>query len=158
LFFANPPDSSPNLTQFVKRINIKFQNVLVIAKILNKLFYKIHDKKYTKNPLYTTLITSNLDVNRIDYLLRDAYCTGVAYGFIDIDRLIHTICVDDENHIAVLDKGRQALFHMKGKLRLDSWCNKRVAIFLQITKEPGARADECSISWIDVDQEVGSLK
>ena len=69
-------------------------------------------KKYTKNPLYTPLITSDLDVDRIDYLLRDAYYTGVAYGFIDIDRLIRTICVDDENHIAVLDKGRQALENM----------------------------------------------
>jgi len=65
--------------------------------------------KRHSNPLYSLLVTSDLDVDKIDYLLRDAYFTGVTYGSIDIDRLIRTLCVDNDGYLAVLDKGRQAL-------------------------------------------------
>jgi uncharacterized protein len=37
------------------------------------------------------VITSGVGADRMDYLLRDAYCTGVAYGVIDPERLIHTM-------------------------------------------------------------------
>jgi len=37
------------------------------------------------------LITFGLGADRMDYLLRDSHCTGVAYGVIDYGRLIHTI-------------------------------------------------------------------
>jgi len=66
-------------------------------------------KKYIENPIFSLLISSDLDVDRIDYLMRDAHSTGVTYGFIDTDRLIRTIIIDSENHLAVEDKGRQAL-------------------------------------------------
>lgn len=70
-------------------------------------------KRYDK-PVYSLLISSDLDVDRMDYLLRDAHETGVSYGQIDIDRLIQTITfVKDENdnytNLAVEAKGKQAL-------------------------------------------------
>jgi hypothetical protein len=37
------------------------------------------------------VITFGLGSDRMDYLLRDSHYTGVAYGVIDSDRLIHTI-------------------------------------------------------------------
>jgi len=63
------------------------------------------------NRLFNYILSSDLDVDKIDYLLRDAYHTGVAYGFIDIDRLIRTISVNEETsaQLAVLEKGRQAV-------------------------------------------------
>lgn len=66
-------------------------------------------KKVVDQPFYSLLISSDLDVDRIDYLLRDAHGTGVSYGFIDVDRLIRTVTTDDEGHLAVEAKGRQAL-------------------------------------------------
>ncbi len=39
-------------------------------------------------------VSSSIDVDRIDYLLRDSHYTGVAYGIIDIDRLIDKIIFD----------------------------------------------------------------
>lgn len=42
------------------------------------------------------LINSELDVDRMDYLVRDAYYTGVAYGVIDHVRLIHEMELRDE--------------------------------------------------------------
>ena len=61
-------------------------------------------------PFYSLIISSDLDVDRIDYLMRDAHATGVSYGSIDVERLVRTITSDkDESHIAVEEKGRQAL-------------------------------------------------
>ncbi len=37
------------------------------------------------------MISGPLDVDQMDYLLRDAYYTGVAHGTIDIDRLLQTV-------------------------------------------------------------------
>ncbi|VVC04620.1 Deoxyguanosinetriphosphate triphosphohydrolase-like protein [Candidatus Bilamarchaeum dharawalense] len=37
------------------------------------------------------IVESDLGADRMDYLKRDALNTGVAYGIIDIDRIVHTI-------------------------------------------------------------------
>ncbi len=53
----------------------------------------IHDNQQffnTKKYLYQ-IIHSTIDADQIDYLLRDSHYTGVAYGVLDIDRLIQTI-------------------------------------------------------------------
>lgn len=39
------------------------------------------------------LLVSQLDADRMDYLLRDSYHAGVRYGVYDIDRLINCLCV-----------------------------------------------------------------
>ncbi len=39
------------------------------------------------------IISGPLDVDQMDYLLRDAHYTGVAHGTIDIDRLLHTMMI-----------------------------------------------------------------
>ncbi len=42
------------------------------------------------------IITSDIGSDRMDYLKRDAQNTGVAYGIIDIDRIVHTLGMDRE--------------------------------------------------------------
>ena len=52
------------------------------------------------------IISGELDVDRMDYLLRDSHNTGVAYGIIDYERIISNLRLDDG---LVLDiKGVQA--------------------------------------------------
>ncbi len=41
------------------------------------------------------IMSGDLDADRMDYLLRDSYYTGVAYGTIDIERLIHSMKLED---------------------------------------------------------------
>jgi HD superfamily phosphohydrolase len=53
------------------------------------------------------IISGELDVDRMDYLLRDSYYTGVAYGIIDVERLIHNMHLDGE-HLTLRRKGVQA--------------------------------------------------
>lgn len=57
---------------------------------------------------YNLLMSSDMDVDRLDYLLRDALHTGVKYGVIDLERIIQTLELDEEGNIAVLQKAVQA--------------------------------------------------
>ena len=52
------------------------------------------------------IISGDLDVDRMDYLLRDSYYTGVAYGVIDVERLIHNMKLD--GNLILKAKGVQA--------------------------------------------------
>jgi len=61
-----------------------------------------------KGNIYSSFLNGDVDADRIDYLLRDAKHTGVAYGFIDIERLIDTIDLQGDL-ITVHEKGLQAL-------------------------------------------------
>lgn len=51
-------------------------------------------------------INGELDVDRMDYLLRDSHYTGVAYGIIDVERLIYNMKM--ENDLVLDRKGVQA--------------------------------------------------
>lgn len=62
--------------------------------------------------LATDVVSSPLDVDKMDYLRRDSYHIGVAYGQFDLPRLVHTIrSTDDkmENRICVDSKGKDAI-------------------------------------------------
>nr|WP_255590992.1 HD domain-containing protein [Methanobacterium spitsbergense] len=52
------------------------------------------------------IISGDLDVDRMDYLLRDSYYTGVAYGVIDVERLIYNMKLED--NLILKSKGVQA--------------------------------------------------
>ncbi len=54
------------------------------------------------------LIHGDIDVDQMDYLLRDSHFTGVALGMVDIDRLMRTLVVH-RGRIAVLGKGIEAV-------------------------------------------------
>ncbi|HDM67227.1 MAG TPA: HD domain-containing protein [Thermoplasmatales archaeon] len=50
------------------------------------------------------LINGAIDVDQLDYLLRDSYYTGVAYGMFDLERLLQTLEIYN-GEIAVSRKG-----------------------------------------------------
>jgi uncharacterized protein len=54
------------------------------------------------------LISGSLDLDKLEYLRRDALMCGVPYGEIDVDRLLHSLVVV-EGEIGVLEKGLAAL-------------------------------------------------
>ncbi len=57
-----------------------------IKNIIYKLFSKIYEKEFL-----ISLISSQTDVDRFDYLYRDSYYLGLPYGIIDIQKLIKEI-------------------------------------------------------------------
>ena len=60
--------------------------------------------KTIKKQYLGQLLTSPVDVDQLDYLIRDSYYTGVAYGMIDIERFLQTLIIND-NQLAVKKKG-----------------------------------------------------
>jgi HD superfamily phosphohydrolase len=59
------------------------------------------------------LVSGSLDVDKLDYLSRDAWMCGVPYGVIDVDRLLTSLCVapgsDGRPTLAMHEKGLAAL-------------------------------------------------
>jgi putative nucleotidyltransferase with HDIG domain len=65
-----------------------------IADILSENFNPNEIADFGKSS-YGSIIESDIGADRMDYLKRDALNTGVAYGIIDIDRILHTTKMDD---------------------------------------------------------------
>lgn len=51
------------------------------------------------NSIFHSLISSQIDADRLDYIRRDSLATGVSYGLIDIDRIISSF------RVGILDNG-----------------------------------------------------
>lgn len=49
---------------------------------------------------YGKLISGEIDVDRLDYLKRDSYYTGVAYGVVETDIIIKSIQMKGDNYVA----------------------------------------------------------
>ena len=45
------------------------------------------------------IVNGTLDVDRMDYLVRDAYYTGVSYGMVDVDHLLRNIRFYDDSSV-----------------------------------------------------------
>lgn len=59
---------------------------------------------------YSDILSSQLDADRLDYLLRDNHMTGSRYGDFDLNWLLHALTIDpDGNRLAVTGKGVSAV-------------------------------------------------
>ncbi len=83
---------------------------MVCASPLADLLSEQEDPKriadYMVGRSYGHVIASDVGADRIDYLLRDAHYTGVAYGVIDWERIITTILWQD-GQVALSEGGLQ---------------------------------------------------
>ncbi|MCC7576673.1 MAG: HD domain-containing protein, partial [Methanomethylovorans sp.] len=50
-------------------------------------------------PYLAQIIAGDVDADRIDFLLRDSYHTGVSFGLIDVDQIIDSLIIKDSNVI-----------------------------------------------------------
>ncbi len=56
------------------------------------------------------LVSSQLDVDRMDYLLRDSLMTGAKYGIYDLEWIINALAIDEEHdRIYVMNRGLYAV-------------------------------------------------
>jgi len=81
---------------FMETINKQFGNRLDEAL---SVFNNTHPKKFLHQ-----LVSSQLDVDRLDYLNRDSFFTGVSEGVISSDRIIKMLAISNGN-LAVEEKG-----------------------------------------------------
>jgi HD superfamily phosphohydrolases len=83
-----------------------FRNVIgnEIADISLKILNNEFEKKFVNE-----LISSQLDMDRLDYIRRDAFYCGVHYGIIDIWRILQTLTITSDYKLAIEEKGKHAV-------------------------------------------------
>ena len=81
---------------FMEDLNVKFNGSLTLAI---SIFKKEHPKKFLNQ-----LVSSQLDMDRMDYLKRDSFYTGVSEGNINSERLITMLNVV-KGELVVEEKG-----------------------------------------------------
>lgn len=92
----------------------------------------------SSNPILPQLVSSQLDADRMDYLLRDAYFTGTKYGEFDLERILRTLRVQD-NKIVVKESGIFAI---------ENYIMARYHMYWQIYYHPVARSYEVLLKYI----------
>ena len=104
----NHEEWSQNLVKNYSPINSilkKYDNQLPMQ--IGELFVS---KQLFSKPL-KTLISSEIDCDRLDYLLRDSYNTGTKYGLVDLERIISGLTFSPDGNIAIKPKGVIAIEH-----------------------------------------------
>lgn len=79
-----------------------------------------------ERPFFHALVSGQLDVDRLDYLRRDAFHTGVVEGQVGVARLIRTLAVEPpeggaDSRLVVEGKGRHAVEAFLVARRLMYW-------------------------------------
>jgi len=82
--------------RFMEQLNLELNGQLDLAI---RIFKNQYPKKYLHQ-----LISGQLDMDRMDYLNRDSYFTGVSEGVIGFDRIIKMLAVKD-GELMVEEKG-----------------------------------------------------
>ncbi|BCG56599.1 HD domain-containing protein [Paenibacillus sp. URB8-2] len=88
-------------------------------------------KKY-EHDIVVNLVSSPLDADRMDYLLRDAYYTGVNYGTIDIDRILRVLR-PYHGRVVVKESGMHAI---------EDYLMSRYQMYWQVYFHPVTRSSE----------------
>ncbi len=97
---------------FIERLSKEFDGQLDLALLIFK-------NKYHKNFLYQ-LVSSQLDMDRLDYLNRDSFYTGVSEGKIGSDRIIEMLNVHEGN-LVLEEKGIYSIEKFIVARRLMYW-------------------------------------
>lgn len=88
--------------------NIKFAIRGELKEVLSELGFSIKEILEIVSGKKDSIVSGDVDVDRMDYLIRDSHYTGVAYGIFDISRLIDKIkfldcVVIEENGIKAVE-------------------------------------------------------
>ena len=100
------------------------------------------------------LVSSQLDCDRLDYLLRDSYSTGTSFGQLDLERIIAALTLAPDGALAIHPKGlmavehylvvRQLMYRSVYNHRLNVVCNWLLKRVVAIARQLGP-----SLVWAD---------
>jgi HD superfamily phosphohydrolase len=98
-------------------------------------------------PAIKALVSSQLDCDRLDYLLRDSYSTGARYGQLDLDRLLAALILAPDGSLAVHPRGllavehylvvRQLMYRSVYNHRLNVVCNWLLKRVIEVARQLG---------------------
>lgn len=129
---------------FMEKLNEEFNGSLTLA-------IKIFNGDYHRKFLYQ-LVSSQLDMDRADYLKRDSFYTGVAEGNVNSERLITMLNVVDEE-LVIEEKGIYSIEKFLTARRLMYWqvyLHKTGLVAEQLLIRTLKRANELTKSGINL--------
>ena len=115
------------VNQVLKHVGADFPKK--VAEVIAKTY---------KNKLVVSLISSQIDADRMDYLLRDAYYTGVSYGNFDMERILRVIRPQED----------QVVFKSSGMHAVEDYIMSRYQMYWQIYFHPVTRSAEVILTKI----------
>ncbi|MEO0743098.1 MAG: HD domain-containing protein [Bacteroidota bacterium] len=104
----------------IARLDDRFEGRLGLALAL-------FDGTYAR-PFFHELVASQLDVDRLDYLRRDSFFTGVAEGVVGVERIIKTMRV----HPTEGGPGSRIVIEAKGAYAVESFVLSRRLMYAQV--------------------------
>lgn len=107
------------------------QTLLRMGKDFPKKVADVIEKTY-ENKLIVSIISSQIDADRMDYLLRDAYYTGVSYGHFDIERILRVMRPKEE----------QIVIKYSGMHAVEDYIMSRYQMYWQVYFHPVTRSAE----------------
>ncbi len=96
----------------IQLLNNRFEGKLSLAI---EIFTDVYPKKFLHQ-----LVSSQLDIDRLDYLSRDSYFTGVAEGIISHERILKMMSVH-QNQLVIEEKGIYSVENFIHSRRLMYW-------------------------------------
>ncbi|HLR52944.1 MAG TPA: HD domain-containing protein [Candidatus Avamphibacillus sp.] len=127
--------------QFTQRIILGDTEVhRILEKVEQGFSQKVADviaKTYT-DKLVVSLISSQIDADRMDYLQRDAYYTGVSYGHFDMERILRVMRPIDD----------QVVIKSTGMHAVEDYIMSRYQMYWQVYFHPVTRSAEVILSKI----------
>lgn len=87
----------------------------------------------SSNMVYSQLLHSSLDADRLDYLLRDSYQTGVRYGLVDFEYLIRLLTVKEDYKVSKDSPSKKVLVcNKKGQHVVEHFLMSRYFHYSQV--------------------------
>ena len=115
----------------------------------------------TQRRVIKDLVSSQLDCDRLDYLLRDSYSTGTRYGQLDLERILTALTLAPDGELAIHPKGLMAVEHylvVRNLMyrsvynhRLNVVCNWLLEQLIHLARELGSKhvwADSTMSCWL----------
>ncbi|WP_110112669.1 HD domain-containing protein [Bacillus sp. CGMCC 1.16541] len=125
-------------TQAIIMGNTEVNHVLrKVAEDFPKKVAEVIAKTY-KNKLVVSLISSQIDADRMDYLQRDAYYTGVSYGHFDMERILR-VMRPREDQVVIKESGMHAV---------EDYIMSRYQMYWQVYFHPVTRSAEVILTKI----------
>ena len=84
------------------------------------------------NRILIQMVSSQLDADRMDYLLRDSYMSGTTYGHFDMSRILRTMRIRD----------RKIVYKESGVKAIENYILARYHMYWQVYYHPTARSYE----------------
>lgn len=100
-----------------------------VAEVIGKTY---------ENKLVVSLISSQIDADRMDYLQRDAYYTGVSYGHFDMERILR-VMRPKEDQVVIKHSGMHAV---------EDYIMSRYQMYWQVYFHPVTRSAEVILTKI----------